>query len=171
MSRTQLIVLFVTFLTASLVVVPLIILAFKKERQRKEEHQAKLKRERDREVKREQEQEQRLVEEDIRKRNAQKVADFQQSRDRFKELLYMIYKSTTCEHCNSAAVTLQGYDPQSGRRDLQCMKCGEKRTDKVGNSEAFTRHMNELAQLVEDYQAIQRFASDLPDLMFSANKR
>jgi transcription elongation factor Elf1 len=166
MSQSQLIILFVTFLLASLVVVPLVLVTIKNERKKKREEVQKIKRSIAREEAKVHALEEKARSEALLKQKARLIHDFQEVNHQFRDLIQSLYPSYSCPTCASKVVKLVDFDPKNGEMTLSCGKCGSKRKTLPKNPTTYAETISQLTPALNAYHRVHDLVPNLPDLLF-----
>ena len=167
MSDTQILVLTVTFLLAAVIVLPLTVIAYRKEKRR---HEVNMKRERDaqarerRRLHQEKESARRNQASQARKKV---VAKYDALKSRFYEIRYRLYASTPCAKCASNLVHIVTMGVDTGVLTCRCAKCGTQRRVYAKSKDNFLKEAPEMAKILKAYHAVQDFYPDYPGLAVS----
>lgn len=167
MSPTQIQVLAFTFLLAAAIVLPMVVIAYRKKAKKRE---LRIQREL-RALEREKQQ--RLAEEEA---NRQKVAAearkdavalFNKLEDRFREIRERVYASTPCPKCASGLVLIVDLDMDIGVLTGRCAKCGHERRIHALSRSDFLRASSELIHITHAYRTVQRLVPEYSGLAVS----
>lgn len=167
MSSSQIQVLAITFLLAAAIVLPLIVIAFRKEARKRE-----LKIQEERRAQ-EREQRQRLAEEEAERQQkanqARKAAveTFHGLEDRFRGIRERAYSSSPCPKCGSNLVLIGDLDVDTGIITGRCAKCGEERRIHAVSRESFQAVSSELIHIMRAYSTVQRLVPEYSGLAVS----
>lgn len=167
MSQTQYQILFVFFLVASLVVIPLIIIEFKKESERK----AQERREKIFAMARELSLAQDVRAEDKRLKAQQLIT---RSLDAYKPLIPLFmqildnfYRSESCTRCNTDTVFLIDLEHNSGAMTFRCAICDQDHRLFPQDMDSYLTAAPDLFRIVRAYQKVQGLEPSYAGLNFT----
>lgn len=167
MTDTQILVLTVTFLLAAVIVLPLTVLAYRKEKRRHEVNEQREREKLARERRRIEQEDEAVRKNQATQARRQLVADYDALKPRFKELRESLYASPTCSKCASNLVHILSVGADTGVLTCRCAKCGTERRIYANSKEAFMHQARELTDILHTYHAVQQLFPDYPGLVVS----
>lgn len=167
MTDTQVLVLTSTFLLAAVIVLPLIWIAYRKEKRRTELEERRARATQARVRKRKQvEDEDRKREEAIQARK-RTLQEFERLKDRLKEICESTYTSAVCPKCSSSFVQVEAVGEDTGVLTCRCVKCKAERRVYAASKDAYLHVAEELDDILDVYQAVHRLMPDYSGLAVS----
>ncbi len=167
MSDTQIQVLAITFILAAAIVLPLTVIAFRKEKRRRElkEQRARQTEARERQRREADEAERQRAQANQAKKET--VMAFETRKDRLREIRSSVYTSPPCSTCGSALVQITAMGADTGVLTARCIKCDTERRIYARSKEAYLPNARELSEIMSAYAAVREIIPDYPGLAVS----
>jgi len=167
MTDTQTLVLFVTFLVASLLVVPLIYLGFKKDKERKAQKNVAQRKSAERILNQEKLASAEEKRDLLNRKKAATVRAFEEKKPEFKRIRDSLYRSRPCKKCDSHIVFLENLGSEVGVMQVHCVKCSTQKRVFPTSKEAFANVAPELLEIVTLYRTVSTLVPEYTGLGFS----